>query len=182
MTGSSQTSFTVFPRLGGYGGTNTGKAYLTTSWWRSWTRFPVGAEVTALYKETSTKQEFPPHIYRPHEGGWFAYLFSAIVFIVYYRYVTRHEDAVHEGAVTLQKARVAFIHRSFLRLFFLSITAPQCSIDVNLFSYWATNAAKHNFDIYNQVQGIDYPPGYMTILMLVGKVMNLFQCLRYASG
>jgi len=134
MTGSSQTSFTVFLRLGGYGGTNTGKAYFDDFMVEELDSLPVGAEVTALYKETSTKQEFPPIYTDPMKVAGLLTFFSAIVFIVYYRYVTRHEDAVHEGLSTLQKVVLLLFIGLFLRLF-LSITAPQCSIDVNLFSY-----------------------------------------------
>ncbi len=181
LTGSSQTSFTVFLRLGGYGGTNTGKAYFDDFKVEELDSLPVGAEVTALYKESSANNDFPPMYTDPMRVAGLLTFFSAIVFIIYYRYVTRHKDAVQEGLSTLQKVVLLLFIGLFLRLI-LSITAPQCSIDVNLFSYWATNAAKHNFNIYNQVDGIDYPPGYMTILMLVGKIMNLFNAYGTLLG
>ena len=103
LTGSSQTSFTVFLRLGGYGGTNTGKAYFDDFKVEELDSLPVGAEVTALYKESSANNDFPPMYTDPMRVAGLLTFFSAIVFIIYYRYVTRHKDAVQEGLSTLQK-------------------------------------------------------------------------------
>ena len=179
LTGSSQTSFTVFLRLGGYGGTNTGKAYFDDFKVEELDSLPVGADASLLYKDTPTQQAFPPEYTDPMRVAVLILFFSAFVFILYYRSVKR--NIIPEGLTARQQVIILLLIGLILRLF-LSVTAPQCSIDVNLFSYWAKSAAEHGFDIYNRVPGIDYPPGYMTILMIVGKVTSLFNAYGTLLG
>ncbi|AYD39987.1 DUF2029 domain-containing protein [Clostridium fermenticellae] len=59
----------------------------------------------------------------------------------------------------------------FLRLF-LSIVTKSHN-DLNLFGNWANAAANNLFQIYSSSKSVDYPPLYMYILYLIGKITSI---------
>jgi len=59
----------------------------------------------------------------------------------------------------------------FLRLF-ISVVLPSFSGDLNLFKDWATAAGKNLIKVYSNSRNADYPPLYMYVLAIVGKLGN----------
>jgi len=45
--------------------------------------------------------------------------------------------------------------------------------DINLFKSWATSAANNLFQVYSSSRSSDYPPLYMYILFLIGKIASV---------
>lgn len=59
----------------------------------------------------------------------------------------------------------------FLRLF-ISVILPSFSSDLNLFKAWAVSAGKSLTTVYSNSRNADYPPLYMYVLAVVGKIGN----------
>lgn len=45
--------------------------------------------------------------------------------------------------------------------------------DINIFKSWATAAANNLFQVYSNARSIDYPPLYIYILFIIGKIASL---------
>lgn len=59
----------------------------------------------------------------------------------------------------------------FLRLF-IAIVLPSFSGDLSLFKDWAAAAGKNLITVYSNSRNADYPPLYMYVLAIVGKLGN----------
>lgn len=180
LTGASQTSFTVLLRLGGYGSTNTGKAYFDDFKVEKIDKLPAGEEATALYTESQVVKK--PALYTDSmRVASLLIVFTSFVFIVIYKYLRNKTNALESGMTLAQKVFMLVFVGMLLRMV-LTVTAPQCSIDVNLFQYWAKNAAQFGYKLYVPQNNIDYPPGYMHILLRVGKISEEFKAYGTSLG
>lgn len=180
LTGSSQTSFTVYLRLGGYSGVNTGKAYFDDFKVEKLDKLPLGEEATTLY--TEAQEVTKPALYTDSmRVASLITLFVSIVFVIYYRYLKNGITPLENGLSLGQKVFMLVSVGILLRMI-LTVTAPQCSIDVNLFKYWAREAARLKYMLYVPKNIIDYPPGYMHILMLVGRISEYFDAYSTSLG
>lgn len=59
----------------------------------------------------------------------------------------------------------------FLRLF-IAVAVPSFSSDLSLFKDWAAAAGKNLITVYSNSRNADYPPLYMYVLAVVGKIGN----------
>ncbi|MCD2348304.1 hypothetical protein [Clostridium guangxiense] len=57
----------------------------------------------------------------------------------------------------------------FLRLF-IAVLLPEYSSDLNLFKSWAVSAANDLTKVYSSARNADYPPLYMYVLAIIGKI------------
>ncbi|WP_066023195.1 MULTISPECIES: glycosyltransferase 87 family protein [Clostridium] len=53
------------------------------------------------------------------------------------------------------------------------------SMDLNLYQNWASSAAKNLLTIYNSDSTVDYPPVYLYVLFIVGKLASLSFMSKY---
>jgi 4-amino-4-deoxy-L-arabinose transferase-like glycosyltransferase len=60
----------------------------------------------------------------------------------------------------------------FLRVFSATLMDGH-PFDLNLFRNWATAAANNLFGVYTNSRSIDYPPLYMYVLYLIGKIASI---------
>lgn len=59
----------------------------------------------------------------------------------------------------------------FLRLF-IAVVLPSFSSDLNLFKNWAVSAGSSLVNVYSNSRNADYPPLYMYVLAVIGKIGN----------
>ncbi|MFL0252618.1 hypothetical protein ACJDT4_19575 [Clostridium neuense] len=57
----------------------------------------------------------------------------------------------------------------FLRLF-IAVLLPEYSSDLNLFKSWAVSAGNSLTKVYSNARNADYPPLYMYVLAVIGKI------------
>ncbi len=169
-TGKKQDSFTIALRLGGYSGDNTGKAYFDDFVVEKLDALPKGEEVISLF----TSESLPAQYTDSMRGAVLIVIFSSLLFFLYYRYARQNRPDKKEG-FTKGQAIIILIFAGFILRCVLALTAPQCGIDVNLFKYWSECAYRYGFKMYKSTSNLDYPPGYMYILRIIGGIASFFK-------
>ncbi|HAU31523.1 MAG: Putative membrane protein [Desulfotomaculum sp. 46_296] len=96
--------------------------------------------------------------------------FFALFAAAYYHFVYRNTkiDPRQTGLIML----TLLLSGLFLRVFF-SITTQGHPFDINLFKNWAASAANNLFNFYSGPAASDYPPLYIYILFLIGKISSI---------
>ena len=172
-TGKSQSSVTVFARLGGYSGEATGEA-----WFRDVTLNRVDA-VPAGYAETAWYREAAPAVTAEDAATGaipliaFSFLFLALSAVAF-AFLRREQPLRAEG-------RASWLWLPLILLFGLgarvlcALLIPGYDVDIGCFRSWAgTMASAGPWKFYDSVSFCDYPPGYLWILGLMGWIGNLF--------
>lgn len=101
-------------------------------------------------------------------------VYSLVIFALfaaaYYLYVYKNAkiDPRQAGLIML----TLLLSGLFLRVFF-STTMQGHPFDINLFKNWAASAANNLFNFYSGPASSDYPPLYIYILFLTGKIASI---------
>ncbi|MEV5030143.1 phospholipid carrier-dependent glycosyltransferase [Paenibacillus sp. LPE1-1-1.1] len=170
-TGSDQKSITFGASLGGYGAINTGKAYFDDVSIEKVSKAPAGAEVFSLTQaETGQSSEAAA------EGGSvlpliiFAALFS-LAFALIYKKLLRERSWL-DGKQHIHKLIIAMVFIGALAVrCWLAVTNTGYANDIALFMAWADQAAKEGLSgFYHTGMFVDYPPGYIYILYILGLI------------
>lgn len=102
--------------------------------------YPLGEEATTLY--TEAQEVTKPALYTDSmRVASLITLFVSIVFVIYYRYLKNGITPLENG-LSLGQNVFMLVSVGILLRMILTVTAPQCSIDVNLFKYWAREAGQ----------------------------------------
>ena len=188
-TANNQTSFTVCLRLGFYSGINTGTVYFDDFQLEQLDKLPEGASYTSM-ESTLGGSDSSAKSNSQHENTMLTATIMLIVLLLYlcvaYRYAQKQEkDFYLEEGRSIKIAVINLIIIAFVIRLVMSVTMPQCDIDVNLFQYWAnTIADKGIMDFYSHAESIslDYPPLFMYHLYfmgVIGKAAGITQTAAY---
>ncbi|OBZ13355.1 phospholipid carrier-dependent glycosyltransferase [Bacillus sp. FJAT-26390] len=173
-TGKDQKSITFAASLGGYGAINTGKAYFDDVSVEKVSKAPSGAEVFSLVP-TETGQGadatgagvsvLPLILF----GALFCLLFAAV-----YKKLFRDRGWLDEKP-HLHKVILVFVLLGALALrFWIAIASKGYANDIALFMAWADHAVKQGLSgFYHTDMFVDYPPGYIYILYVLGAVKSM---------
>lgn len=177
QTAENQKKITVCMRLGFYSGICTGTAWFDNLEVQQLAGKPTGVQVVSFKNAMNST---PSSNYAEESLYWDAMkvgcvlaVLSAAVFIVMYRYCRRAPLGVIAPGERKTRNRellswvLTLICAGLLLRLILSVTAPQCSIDVNLFRYWGEKCADDgiiNFYKNAEQYSVDYPPLYIYFL------------------
>mgnify|MGYP003292740686 CR=1 FL=1 len=175
-TAEDQKEIKVCLRLGFYSGICTGTAWFDNVEVQQLAQKPTGATVVSFKNSmsggSSNYAEESMYWDAMKIGALLTVLFAA-VFIVIYRYCDRGPLDVIVPSQRKKRNRqllqwvLAIIGAGLLLRLILSVTAPQCNIDVNLFRYWGERCADDgivNFYKNAEKYNLDYPPLYIYFL------------------
>ncbi len=173
-TGKDQKSITFGASLGGYGSINTGKAYFDDVSVEKVSKAPSGAEVFSLVA-TDTGQGADPSDTTVSVVPLvlFAVLFS-LFFALIYRKLLRERTWLDEKPHLHQVLfALIFVVALAVRLW-IAVSSKGYANDIALFMAWADQAAKQGLSgFYHTGMFVDYPPGYIYILYLLGLIKNM---------
>lgn len=177
-TAKEQTSFTICMRLGFYSGVNTGTVYFDDFQVEQLEKRPNGVHFANM-ENTLNGASSAVQPNSRHEDTFKVATVILVTLFVYliiaYRYAKKRENNIERGT-NIKFAVINLILIAFVIRLIMSVTMPQCDIDVNLFQYWANTAADKgitNFYSYAEQISLDYPPLFMYHLYFIGKIGNL---------
>ena len=177
-TGKQQDIIIVTARLGGYGNVNTGKASFDDFRLEQIETAPPDTKIVNLYREKgkSQKAEAKPvgtYSYQPVITA-FSIFFLGLFFAVYYGLLKRNKI----GTIENERTTRLFYFFVFVGLILRIIIAPIIEghpTDISCFKAWADIAARQGLsNFYKADMFVDYPPGYIYILYVLGYIRNLF--------
>ncbi len=182
-TGDDQDRITFGASLGGYGSINTGMAYFDDVSVEKLQKAPAGAEVFSLSSaglSDSSEEEAAA-------GGsilpllLFAILFS-VFFALIYNKLLRGRSLLESKQQLGQLLLAAVFMIALAIRVGIAVANPGYVNDIALFMAWAEHASTNGISgFYNSGMFVDYPPGYIYVLYLLGLMKNLF-ALDASSG
>lgn len=175
-TGPTQEEMTVTVRLGGYAAVSTGKACFDDFRVQRVTNLPAGTKAVRLYQIRPEHRQ-PAGLPIIHTFMYSSIFLFLLVFLLAYYFFFKNEEN-----------ELPVIKFKYLELTFFIILAGLFALrlwlapvitgfytDVNTFKAWAGMAAHRGLaDFYSGAVQVDYPPGYIYILYLIGLLKNLF--------
>jgi len=174
-TGEKQTELTFDARIGGYGLANTGKASFDDMAVEAIKAVPSGAVAVSLDPNavgpaaTPTVQTAPK---ASHSRLIIWSLLFVILFLLVYNYMIRRQQLIFNTRESTIAIAALLAIAAFVRL----LIAPSMvgfSADIGSFVAWsqdvATNGLTH---FYAAGKLADYPPGYMYVLFILGKLSH----------
>lgn len=175
-SGPSGEEIYVTARLGGYGAVSTGKASFDDFRMEEVTSLPPGTKAARLYKIRPAHQ-VPPGLPTIHVFMYSSTLLFLVLFLLTYYYIFRKKT--NELSVVkskhLELSFFIILGGTFVLRLLLAPVIDGFSTDVNTFKIWAGMAAHRGLpDFYSGEMQVDYPPGYMYILYLIGLLKKLF--------
>lgn len=195
-TGDDQNTLTMCLRLGFYSGDNTGIVWFDNVEIEQLSALPQGVAAVsfrnAMNSGSSAYYAQEAVYWDTMKVGALILLIAVLCFVVMYRYgMLRDRQRVGSGFVGRSKglslpACVGLLIGAGLVLrLILSVTAPQCSIDVGLFKYWGQRCVEDGISsFYSNAEqyNLDYPPLYIYFLWfqtLIAKGLGLTSTLGY---
>ena len=177
-TGPDQKQLAVSIRLGFYGNINTGKASFDDVSLEQIRSAPKGVEVINFYPLRADGVG-PTLTTAPLRSSLMAYLgicgLFLVMFLVAYRLVVQKKISERVQPPTLITAFHLLLFVSLLVRIGLALLSPGYPQDMATFKAWAMQAAGTGLrGLYQSDMFIDYPPGYMYVLYIIGKLRNLF--------
>ncbi|MFQ3573566.1 MAG: glycosyltransferase family 39 protein [Thermodesulfovibrionales bacterium] len=164
-TGYKQTNLTFGLRIGGYGSLNKGKAEFDDCIIKRVDSIPLSARVINLFKEE--KKQVKSTVW-----GLDAVFLAALFFLLLGIFVTRIKsrlDTINGNTAFLTIITICFVIRIML-----AYNSTGFPVDINTYKAWAEYLATKGFsDFYTAGHFIDYPPLYMYVFYLLGKIRNL---------
>ncbi len=171
FTGEDQTALSVCLRLGFYGGVTSGTVWFDNVEIEQLSARPAGVPVVA-FQDTMSNQSYQEEntYWDAMKIGGLLMVAVALIFAVMYRYGTLRDRQLlgpTKGGLSLPACIFLMITLGLILRLILSVTAPQCSIDVGLFKYWGQMCVRDGIsDFYTNAQAysLDYPPLYIYFL------------------
>ncbi|MBD2871535.1 glycosyltransferase family 39 protein [Paenibacillus arenilitoris] len=182
-TGSEQKSLTFGASLGGYGSVNTGKAYFDDVSIEKVSKAPAGAEVFGLSAtEPAGAAEPAPEPVSVTPILLVAILFGALFAFVYNRLL--RGGSLAEATHRRQRAWLVMAFAAALALrVAIAVTSKGYANDIALFMAWADHAVRQGLpNFYHSGLFVDYPPGYIYVLYVLGALKQLFALDSASDG
>ncbi|NIK76929.1 Gpi18-like mannosyltransferase/predicted membrane-bound dolichyl-phosphate-mannose-protein mannosyltransferase [Paenibacillus castaneae] len=173
-TGKEQKSIVIGASLGGYGSINTGKAYFDDLSVEKVSRAPAGAEVFSLMgTEQSGDTENAGNAGAVLPALLITALFCILFYIVYNKLLRDRSWLRDKHRFQKLPIMVALIAALVLRIA-IAISNKGYANDIALFMSWANHAWTQGLSgFYHTGTFVDYPPGYIYILYLLGAVKSM---------
>jgi Gpi18-like mannosyltransferase len=166
----------VTARLGGYGAVSTGKAAFDDFRVEEVTSLPEGTKATQLYKIMPGHRQ-PPGLPIMHTFMYSSMFLFLVLFLISYYFIFKNKT-YELPAVKFNYLELTFfivLTASFVLRLLLAPVIEGFSTDVNTFKAWAGMAAHRGLtNFYSGEMHVDYPPGYIYILYLIGLLKKLF--------
>jgi dolichyl-phosphate-mannose-protein mannosyltransferase len=177
-TSNKQSSFLLTLGLGGYGSTNTGKAWFDDVSVENIDKLPAGVNAIKLYSDSEPSTAAQPTENavagekNSYNGPLVAYgvvylLMGVIVYFVFRRNIFK----IPEG-----RERIILIAVLGVGLIIRLVSGTKVEgfpVDIGCFKAWASAAANDLPNFYNTGMFCDYPPFYIYILFIIGKIASL---------
>lgn len=185
-TGADQKELRISVRLGGYGSLNTGTVYFDDIALEEVSQAPAGAAVISFAGKEQTAAEVKQAA-QGLSGAVFPILLAALAFFVLYAVVyaslIRKDRLLEASAGKLRVVTVALLAGGLVvRLLIAPATAGHFT-DMNTFTVWADTAASAGLSRFYAVSTFaDYPPGYVYVLYVLGKLRNVLQLTPGSPG
>ena len=169
-----QSSIKVFVRVGGYGALSQGEAFFDNVKLEEVKDVPKGAAVVSLKKPNPTKTE--------KEDGGIKFLipsiFITIAMVLLYLYFKDKlfANKLSDNHIDLKSAFWIIIFSGTAIRLLLSVIVRGYPNDISCWIGWSNACTQYGlFNMYHSDIWIDYPPGYMYILNVLGYLMKLLQ-------
>ncbi|MCX7922325.1 MAG: glycosyltransferase 87 family protein [Clostridia bacterium] len=169
----NQTSFTLTLGLGGYGSMNTGTAWFDDVIVQELESLPAGVSAVNLYA-TDTNTSTSSNSKQNQDSSlnsalYYSILFTfIIIFLFIYYLISKSNKPLLKG---FEKSYIFIIVAVglILRLVVAPLVEgyPQ---DIGCFKAWAYAAANNLAGFYNSNMFVDYPPTYIYVLYIIGKI------------
>ncbi|WP_438445933.1 glycosyltransferase family 39 protein [Gorillibacterium sp. sgz5001074] len=180
-TGAKQKELKAAVRLGGYGSLNKGKAYFDDIVLEEVGSAPAGAKVISFMEEQAPASSggTPAEV---TTGTPFKLIAYALAFFALYAaaYILlfRQERLSRYGSRGLRSLVLALLAAGLVSRYLLAPVITGHTGDMNTFEAWARHAATAGIaHFYDTDMFVDYPPGYIYVLYLVGKLLGAFHLL-----
>lgn len=168
QTGNKQTSITFSLRIGGYGRLNKGKADFDDCVIKKVNVAPPSIKVINLFTDTKKQDTKKASTWGINSVFFVSLLYLILAVLLINnrkRLEIRNPDIIFLSIIT-----VGFIIRIVL-----SYNSTGFPVDINTYKAWAEYLATKGFsDFYTAGHFIDYPPLYMYIFYVVGKLRIIF--------
>ena len=166
-TGDNQKQVTVFARLGGYSGEAVGTASFRNLSLEQVKSVPAEYVENQWYRESSHAVESDNGVGSP-AWPWLlmiALAYAAACYLLRGQAMGQQARGIQAWPVILMLLLAAALR------VIIALLIPGYGVDIGCFTYWGefmahTGAA----DFYNTVGFCDYPPGYILVLGLLGKI------------
>ena len=164
-TGKKQTQVTVFVRLGGYSGEAVGTASFRNITLEQVASVPAGQYAADWYKDTAPAKSDSP------SPAWPWLLAVALAYAGVCLLLRQAVLGAEKNARRGWGAAACMLALALAARVAVALLIPGYAVDIGCFTYWGdfmahTGAA----DFYNSVGFCDYPPGYILVLGLLGKI------------
>lgn len=179
-TGREQTEMKVALRLGGYGSLNQGKAYFDDASLVKLEQAPENTAVVSFEPEQTGSAAADPDSASSRVSLVPPLVFSLLFFIlftvIYLAWINKEEARLPNRHSSGQKEWFGLaLAAAFLLRLWIAHTIHGHPGDMATFAAWAGEAAASGIGgFYSNAGFADYPPGYIYVLYLLGKVQQWF--------
>jgi len=180
-TGEEQSEIAVALRLGSPRAPNRGKASFDNFRIEEMSGIPQGIEIVNLSRKIPKRprNKEPVRETRPVIGLTFLLIGFMSLFAGTYYFLVEPGKKLSPAGPQPEKERIilyfAFLSAAFLLRFLLAPVVEGYPTDMACFKGWAGMAAEKGLtDFYLSDAFVDYPPGYIYILYLLGLLRKLF--------
>ena len=177
QSGKKQKQITVTVRLGNYGSLNTGKASFDDITVEEAEAAPKGIRVINLDPEV-TKQSAPAKASKGAAASKVRLFWWSILFITFFIFIYNKSIRVQPLVGSETDAKTLFVLLIFVAGMLRLLIAPNVfgyPSDVLSFRAWSFDVATNGLSkFYAEGKLADYPPGYMFVLYVLGKISQAF--------
>ena len=163
-TGKGQQEATVAIRLGGYGSENTGKAWFTNVELEEVTEVPLGMSVISIASpEPAGDSKDAP----ANSKG----LAIPLLIVGALAFIAASVALIGRPRMGNKRTFVLILALAAIVRFILAANVPGYGVDIGCFSAWASKMASSGpANFYEEGYFCDYPPAYMLMLGVLGKI------------
>jgi dolichyl-phosphate-mannose-protein mannosyltransferase len=181
-TGKDQKELKVMARLGGYSSINVGTAYFDNFSVEEIKEVPDNVQVVKFYNNNynNSGQNTGKKINDISSVNFSGIISIIFVFILISAIGIKLIKSKRAFEARLDKKKEALMLIGILAIGLTArlVIAQQVrghSIDINCFKYWSNLAAEKGLsEFYISGVFVDYPPGYVYVLYLIGKIRQIF--------
>ncbi len=169
-----QTGVKVFARVGGYGSLSQGAAYFDNIKLEEVNKVPDGANVVSLKKPKAEKQENTTTQYgfKFFVPSIVISLFILLLFLLFKNHIFTSD--IDNKYLDYKIIFYGILLIGIIIRIVLSMTIRGYPNDISCWIGWSNACNEHGlFNVYQSVDFLDYPPGYMYVLNILGFLMNL---------
>ena len=181
-TGSKQKDIAFGVSVGGYGSLNKGHAFFDDVRMEKVSKTPNGVKAYSLQPNAGAGSNGEAAAI-PMVSYFIVAILSTLFFLfIYQRVISR--GGLRDANERNNKLLLAFVLlAAFIARVGIAITNTGYANDLALFDHWATHAAANGLaGVYGSDIFIDYPPGYVYVLYLIGLLKSMLGVAEGSGG